>query len=122
MQYDTIEDFECDFANILEDNFNKYKMQVAIIKKAQALTDAELLTISTALANQSNNPNTKPTDINEPLEYISSQAYTISKDNKLQAYLRALSTIPTQLINAMLTRCVNLFKTILPNQIFVYND
>lgn len=122
IQYDTIEDFECDFANIIEDSFDKYKVQVDLVKKMQKLTDAELLTVSTALANQSNNPNTKPTDPTQPLEYISAQAFTIAKDNKVQAYLRALSAIPTKLIDAMLLRCVRLFKTIIPNQVFVYGD
>ena len=122
IQYDTIEDFECDFANVLEDNFLKYKRQVELIKTMQNITDADLVTVSTALANQSNNPNTKVEDPTQPLEYISAQAFTIAKDNKIQAYLRALSAIPTQLIDAMLLRCVNLFKTIIPKQIFVYGD
>lgn len=122
IQYDTIEDFECDFANILEDNFERYKTQVDLIKKMQQLTDSELLTVSSALANQSNNPNTKLSDPTQPLEFISAQAFTIAKDNKLQAYLRALSSIPTQLIDAMLLRCVNLFKTIIPNQVFVFGE
>ena len=122
IQYDTIEDFECDLANVIEDSFEKYKVQVDLVKKMQKLTDAEILTISTALANQSNNPNTKPSDPTQPLEFISAQAFTLAKDNKVQAYLRALSSIPTKLIDAMLYRCVNLFKTIIPNQVFVYGD
>ena len=122
IQYDTIEDFECDLANIIEDSFEKYKVQVDLIKKMQKLTDTEILTINTALANQSNNPNTKPTDPTQPLEYISAQAFTIAKDNKVQAYLRALSSVPTKLIDSMLYKCVNLFKTIIPNQVFVYGD
>ena len=107
-------------ANIIEDSFDKYKVQVDLVKKLQQLTDAELLTVSTALANQSNNPNTKTTDPTQPLEYISAQAFTIAKDNKVQAYLRALSSIPTKLIDAMLLRCVNLFKTIIPNTVYVF--
>ena len=122
IQYDTIEDFKCDFANILEDSFKQYQMQLLSINKVYALTDAELVTINTALANQSNNPNSVPDDPTEPLEYISAQAFTIAKDNKLQAYMRAINNIPTQLIKAMLLRCVNLFKTILPTQIYVYTE
>ena len=122
IQFDTIEDFECELANVLEDNFAKYKRQVKLAKQMQQLTDNDILTISKALANQSNNPNTKATDPTQPLEYISAQAFTIATDNKLQGYLRALQNIPTQLIDAMLLRCVNLFKTIIPNQVYVYGD
>lgn len=122
IQFDTVEDFECELANVLEDNFAKYKRQVELAKQMQQLTDNEILIISKALANQSNNPNTKPTDPTQPLEYISAQAFTIATDNKLQGYLRALQNIPTKLIDAMLLRCVNLFKTIIPNQVYVYGD
>lgn len=122
IQYDTIEDFECDFANIIEDNFEKYKKQVEIAKKMQNLTDEELIQINSALANQSNNPNTELEDPTKPINFVSSQAFTLAKDNKLTAYLRALQTIPTQLIDAMLMRCRTLFKTIISNQIFVYKN
>lgn len=122
IQFDTIEDFECELANVLEDNFAKYKRQVELAKQMQQLTDNDILTISKALANQSNNPNTKATDPTQPLEYISAQAFTIATDNKLQGYLRALQNIPTQLIDEMLMRCANLFKTLIPNQIFVYEN
>lgn len=122
IQYDTIEDFKCDFANVIEDTFSKYQKQVDIIQKMQNLTDKELLTISTAIANTSTNPNTKLADPESPIEYVSAQAYTIAKDNKLQAYLRALESIPTKLIGIMLQRCVNLFKSIIPNQVFVYDN
>lgn len=122
VQYDTIEDFECDFANILEDNFDKYKKQVELTRKMQQLTDEEIIQISTALANQSTNPNTKLDDPTKPIEYVSSQAFTLANDNKLNAYLRALQTIPTKLIDAMLMRCRTLFKTIITNQIYVYDN
>lgn len=122
VQFDTIEDFKLNFANVLEDNFKKYKQQLRIIQKVQNLTDDELITISTALANQSNNPNTAPDDPTKPLEFISAQAFTLARDNKLQAYLRAVNTIPTQLIDEMLMRCANLFKTLIPNQVFVYEN
>ena len=122
VQYDTQDDFKSELANVLEDTMEKYQKQLSLINSAMALTIDDIEKISTALANQSNNPNTKPDDIEAPLEYISAQAYTIAKDNKLQAYLRAIETIPTKLIDSMLARCRNLFKTIIPKQIFVYTD
>lgn len=120
VQYDTPEDFKCDFANILEDNFAKYQRQISLIQSMQQLTEDEIITIGTALANQANNPNTKPNDPTQPLEYISAQAFTLTKDNKLLAYLRAIQSVPTQLIDELLLRCVNLFKTILPKTVALY--
>lgn len=122
IQYDTIDDFKCDFANILEDYFARYKKQVDLIKKIEQLTEEDILRISTALANQSNNPNSKPTDPTQPLEFVSAQAFTIARDNKLQAYLRALQNIPTLFIEEMLKKCVNLFKTIIPKVVYVFED
>lgn len=122
VQYDTKDDFKSELANVLEDTMKKYQKELKIIDDLMALTKDDYERLSTAIANQSNNPNTKPTDINAPLEYISAQAYTFAKDNKLQAYLRALETVPTKLIDSMLARCKNLFKTIIPKQIFVYTE
>lgn len=122
IQYDTIADFECDFANIIENSFSKYQTQLSLIQKMQNLTEAELITINTSLANQSLNPNTELDDPTQPLEFVSAQAFSIARDNKMQAYLRALSSIPTQLIDAMLLRCQNLFKTIIPNQVYVFKN
>lgn len=124
VQYDTPDDFKCDFANILEDNFAKYQRQISLIQSMQQLTEDEIITIGTALVNQANNPNTKPNDPTQPLEYISAQAFTLTKDNKLLAYLRAIQSVPTKLIDELLLRCVNLFKTILPKTVpvFVYDE
>lgn len=122
IQYDTVEAFKNDFANVLEDNFTKYKQQLDLIKKMQNFTEDDIVRISSAIANQANNPNNKPDDPTKPLGYISAQASTFANDNKFQAYIRAINNIPTQLIDTMLRRCVNLFKTIIPNQVYVYND
>lgn len=120
VQFDTIEDFKCELANVLEDNFSKYQKQLELLQKLHNMTEKDLITVNTALANNSLNPNTQITDPTQPLDYISAQAYSYTTDNKLLAFMRALENMPTKLIDAMLRRCVNLFKTILPKQIFVY--
>lgn len=122
VQYDTIDDFCCDFANVLEDTIEKYQKQLELIKKMYALTENELLMLNSALANNSLNPNTVVDDPTKPLEYISAQAFSYTNDNKLTAFMRALNNLPSKLIDTMLRRCVNLFKTILPNQIYVYKE
>lgn len=122
VQYDTIEDFCCDFANVLEDNFDKYKRQYDIIKEMYKLTVDELAIVNKALANNSVNPNTELDDPTKPLNYISAQAFSYTTDNKVLAFMRALENMPTKLIDSLTRRCVNLFKTILPNQIFVFKE
>lgn len=120
VQYDSPEDFKCDFANILEDSFFKFKRQTELAKKIANLTDEEILIATTALANSANNPNTKPVDPTKPFEYVGAQAYTIANNGKLLGYLQALNNIPTNLIKEILLSCRSLFKTFIPNQIFIY--
>lgn len=120
IQYDTPDDFKCDLANLIEDTFDRYKQQKAIIDKIYNLTDQELLTISKALTNSANNPNTKVDDPTQPLEYVGAQAFTIASNGKLQAYLTALKNIPTKFIDQLLRDAQRLFKSIIPNQIFIY--
>lgn len=121
VQYDTPEDFKCDFANILEDSFEKFKRQTDLAKKIAELTDDEILIATTALANSANNPNTKPVDPTKPFEYVGAQAYTIANNGKFLGYLQALNNIPTKLIKEILLSCRNLFKTFIPNQIYIYD-
>lgn len=120
VQYDTPDDFKCDLANIIEDVFDKYKQQVKLAKKISSLTDDELLVVSTALANSANNPNSEPTDPTKPFSFVGAQAFTIANTGKLQGYLQALRAIPSKLIDEMLMSVRRLFKTVIPNQIFIY--
>ena len=120
IQYDTTEDFKNDLANILEDSFDKFKTQNELIKKLHKITDEDIFIISEALANQANNPNSSTQDPKQPLNYISAQAYSYAKDNKLQAYLRALNNMPTKLINELLINCSGLFKRYIPQQTFTF--
>ena len=84
------------------------------------LTNDQLVLLNRALANSANNPNTEVDDPTEPLAFISNQTYTQIKDNELQAYLRAISLIPSKRIREFLTKIRPLFKTYIPNQIFIY--
>lgn len=120
IQYDTPDDFKNDLANILEDNMLRYQKRLDLVKKAHALTDDELILLSKAIANTSVNPNTVVDDPSEPIEYISTQASTYAKDNKLQAFLKAIELLPNQYIGELINKCKSLFKSIIPNQILVY--
>ena len=119
IQYDTIGDFKYALANILEDEFDKYKKQLDFIQKLHQLTAEEVLQVSTALANSANNPNTKPTDPLKPFDYVGSQVYSIASNGKLAGYVQALRAMPNKMIGEILTACSGLFKTIIPDEIFI---
>lgn len=120
VQYATPEDFMCDLANILEDEFEKYQKQITLANQIYALTEDEITIASSALASSANNPNLQQDDPTQWLSYVGAQAYTSTKNGKLQAYLLALKNIPTKSIGELLTRCSGLFKKIIPDQIFIY--
>lgn len=120
IQFDTPDAFKSHLANLIEDIFEKYKMQLTLIQKSYELTSDEMEIISRALANTSANPNNITANIEKPLDYISNQAYTIAKTNKLQAYLRAINDIPTKLIEELILTVKRLFKCIIPTQEFYY--
>lgn len=122
VQYDTPEDFKLSLANVIEDMFEKYKQQLALIQKVHNMTAEDLEIISRALANTSQNPNSAPQDIEKPLEYITAQAYTVARTGRLQAYLQAINAMPTKLIGELILSCKKLFKQILPTQVFYYKN
>ena len=120
VQYDTIDDFKCALANILEDEFERYKTQIDYTKKLYELTTDEVLQVSSALANSANNPNTAPSDPLKPFDYVGSQVYSIASNGKLLGYLQALRSMPNKLIGEILLACSGLFKTIIPDEIFIF--
>lgn len=120
IQYLTPDEFKLDLANYIEDYFEQYKKQIALADSIYQLTNDQLVLLNRALANSANNPNTEVDDPTEPLAFISNQTYTQIKDNELQAYLRAISLIPSKRIREFLTKIRPLFKTYIPNQIFIY--
>jgi len=120
IQYNTPEDFKCDLANILEDEFEKYKKQKELAQKIYSLTDHEITLASSALASSANNPNLQQEDPTKWLSFVGAQAYTDTHNGKLQAYLLAIKNIPTKSVGELLTRCSDLFKQIIPQQIFIY--
>lgn len=122
IQFDTIDSFKCEFANILEDSMKKYQKQKQLIDASYDLDNKEIAMLGEAIANQALNPNTAPSDITQPIEFISAQASTFTKDNKLMAYMRAIVSLPSQYIEEMVRKCRPLFKTIIPNEIFIFGE
>lgn len=122
VQFTTPEDFKFEFANRIEDNFYKYKKQIEIIQKLHNINDEDIIQITQTLTNNANNPNSVVEDPKQPLEFISAQAYSFVNNNKVQAYIQALSVMPTQLIDSILIQCKDLFKRIITEKIYIYDE
>ena len=122
VQFTTPDDFKFEFANRIEDNFYKYKKQIEIIQKLHNISDQDMLQVTQTLTNNANNPNSTVEDPRQPLEFISAQAYSFVNNNKVQAYIQALSLMPTQLIDEILIQCRDLFKKIITEKLYIYEE
>ncbi|MBO7695184.1 MAG: hypothetical protein J6T10_21390 [Methanobrevibacter sp.] len=120
IQYLTPEEFKLDFANELENVWEKFKKRKELVEKIYKLSDDEILKINNTLSNQANNPNDAPDDPTKPLNYISAQVYSQLNDNKLIGYLKAIETMPELKNKELINSFKWLFKSYIPNQVFIY--
>lgn len=88
-------DFLCELANVFQNRFFKFLKEKEIIEKIYNLTEDEYIEAGEAINNFANNPNTAPAESKQPLEFVSSQTYNLVKNNKVRAYIEALSGLPT---------------------------
>ena len=116
----TPEEFKLDFANELENVWEKFKKRKELVEKIYKLSDDEILKINNTLSNQANNPNDAPDDPTKPLNYISAQVYSQLNDNKLIGYLKAIETMPELKNKELINSFKWLFKSYIPNQVFIY--
>lgn len=94
IRYSRIETFVNMLANVYEQEFMRFYKEKQLIDNIYKLSNEELVTLNQTLTNIANNPNTTPTNPLQPLNYISTQSFSNVNDNRLQAYLRALNTMP----------------------------
>lgn len=121
--------FITQFGNVLLNKYYKYKKYKEVIDAMYNLTLDEMRIVTDGLTNVANNPNDAPEDPLKPLEYISMQTYSYTKENKLQAYLRALDAIPTLNIDELIRgnerdkneiQFIELFMNVQPNQFHIF--
>lgn len=120
VRYPSPQAFYSEFAIALDDSLKQYLKRYKLIQKAYALTDADLTELNRAIQNYANNPNTAPTNPLDPLEYISSQTLQVNKSNKLQAYLLAIESLPSQYDEDFLNKFKYLFIQIFNKDIPIY--
>ena len=120
VQYDTPEDFCFSLAETLEIIFDKYKTNKALIEAITALDKDDLIIIGENLTNASDNPNNKPDNVREQLDYITQQNWSMSTTNKMQAYLEAVSSMPELQIDNICRECAKHFKSIYVGSKYYY--
>ena len=134
VRYDSVELFLNALANVYEQKFDNFKREKEMVDKIFNLTMDEITTLQSSIMNMANNPNDQPDDPLQPLNYISAQTYNNIKDNKLQAYIKALNNIPNLNIERFIygeradpnnrkhMNFIDLFMQILPKQIEIYEE
>ena len=122
VRYTTPEAFYNAFAIPFDDEFKRYCKRMYIIGEAYKLTLEDYAELNRAISNYANNPNDEVSTPLAPLSYISSQTFTANLSNKLQAYLVAIDTLPSNYDEEFLSHFRNLFINIIPNDIIVYEE
>ena len=105
-----------------DDEWKRYLKRYKIIEKALQLTDDDLIVLNKEVQNYANNPNDAVTYPLEPLSYISSQTFRAGLSNKLQAYLLAIETLPSEYDEEFLSHFKHLFMNIIPQGIPYYES
>lgn len=122
VRYTTPEAFYNAFAIPFDDEFKRYCKRMYIIGEAYKLTLEDFAELNRAISNYANNPNDEVSTPLAPLSYISSQTFMANISNKLQAYLVAIDTLPSNYDEEFLSHFRNLFINIIPNDIIVYEE
>lgn len=122
VRYTTPEAFYNALAIPLDDEFKRYAKRLYIIGEAYKLTLGDFAELNRAIQNYANNPNDAVSQPLEPLSYISSQTFMANISNKLQAYLVAIDSLPSEYDEEFLSKFKDLFMNIIPNETIIYKE
>ena len=112
--YDTKEIFKHKFAQKLLNIMNNYIFKRKLLNNAYNLTDDELETVNSTLAQIANNPTELNTDgLSTPLTFFDQQTGTKTRENKLNAYIKAFTLMRNDIIEDFLNEIKPLFYTVL---------
>ena len=112
--YNTKEIFKYKFTQKLLNVLNNYIFKQRILNKAYQLTDDELETVNSTLAQIANNPTELNTDgLTTPLTFFDQQTGTKTRENKLNAYIKAFTLMRNNIIEDFLNEIKPLFYTVL---------
>ena len=112
--YDTKEIFIHKFAQKLLNIMNNYIFKRKLLNNAYKLTNDELETVNSTLAQIANNPTELNTDgLTTPLTFFDQQTGTKTRENKLNAYIKAFTLMRNDIIEDFLNEIKPLFYTVL---------
>ena len=112
--FDTKEIFKHKFAQKLLNIMNNYIFKRKVLNNAYNLTDDELEVVNSTLAQIANNPTELNTDgLTTPLTFFDQQTGTKTRENKLNAYIKAFTLMRNDIIEDFLNEIKPLFYTVL---------
>ena len=112
--YNTKEIFKHKFIQKLLNILNNFCYKQRMLEKAFNLSDDELETVNSTLAQIANNPTELNTDgLTTPLTFFDQQTGTKTRENKLNAYIKAFTLMRNDIIEDFLNEIKPLFYTVL---------
>lgn len=112
--YDTKEIFKHKFIQKLLNILNNFCYKQRMLEKVFNLSDDELETVNSTLAQIANNPTELNTDgLTTPLTFFDQQTGTKTRENKLNAYIKAFTLMRNDIIEDFLNEIKPLFYTVL---------
>lgn len=112
--YDTKEIFIHKFAQKLLNIMTNYIFKRNLLNKSFKLTDDDFEVVNSTLAQIANNPTELTTDgLTSPLTFFDQQTGTKTRENKLNAYIKAFTLMRNDIIEDFLNEIKPLFYTVL---------
>ena len=112
--YDTKEIFKHKFIQKLLNILNSFCYKQRMLEKIYNLSDDDLETVNSTLAQIANNPTELNTDgLSTPLTFFDQQTGTKTRENKLNAYIKAFTLMRNDIIEEFLNEIKPLFYTVL---------
>lgn len=112
--YDTKEIFIHKFAQKLLNIMNNYLFKKNVLKNSYKLSLDELESVNSTLAQIANNPSDLNSDgLSTPLSFFDQQTGTKTRENKLNAYIKAFTLMRNNIIDDFLNEIKSLFYSVL---------
>lgn len=120
IRYASLEAFYFEFANVVENQLDRFIKRIKLITEAYKITSEDILQLGKQVQNFATNPNDEISDPLSPLSYITNQTFMATIGNKLEAYLRAIDNLPSEYDEEFLSEFKYLFMEIIPQTIPYY--
>lgn len=120
IRYASLDAFYFEFANVVENQLERFIKRVKLITEALKITSEDILQLGKQVQNFATNPNDEISEPLNPLNYITNQTFMATIGNKLESYLRAIENLPSEYDEEFLAEFKYLFMEIIPQTIPYY--